>query len=205
MRRANERLTPIPREAYDGRMKKKENLLWSIPAIALYFYTATVLTEYGYASYFNIPSNYISASLSDNIIYFYQLLMAGQYAIGLVKWWLWIVLALIAIFIALLYFSNDFWRNYITLVGTVIFFLILIWFYNLGKGLGGVNATFWMPSASCPPIGTDSRYIVPISLGSDGIFIPINASNTMTGGFLVKDLTTLNCKLVQQTIGKVTD
>jgi hypothetical protein len=62
-----------------------------------------------------------------------------------------------------------------------------------------------MPSADCPPIGSDARYIIPISYGSDGVFVPINASNTMTGGFLVKDLATLNCKLVQQNIGKVTN
>jgi hypothetical protein len=189
----------------DRSIKKTENLLWSIPAIALYFYTATVLMQYGYASYFNIPSNFISASLSDNIIYFFQLYAAAQYEVGFIRWWVWIVLGLIAIFIALLYFSNALWRKIISFAGTVIFFFMLLGFYSFGKSIGSLDTTFWMPSTSCPPIGSDARYIIPLSLGTDGVFVPIDQQNKMTGGFLVENLATLNCKLVQQPIGKITN
>jgi hypothetical protein len=151
------KLTTTLHEAYDGQMKKWNALFWGIPAIAVYFYTATVLTGYGYASYFNIPSNFVSASLSDNIIYFFQLFIVGQYEIGLLRWWAWLIVFLVVVFITLLYFFHAFWRVFISILGTIIFFLILGGFYNFGRIIAANNTLFWMPSASCPPIGSDER------------------------------------------------
>jgi hypothetical protein len=186
-------------------MKNWNGLFWGIPAIALYFYSATVLTEYGYTSYFNIPSSFISASLSDNIIYFFQLFTVGKYEMGLMRWWAWIIVLFALVFILFLYYSHDFWRVLISVVGTVVFLLVLGGFYDFGKVVAASDATFWVTSASCPPIGSDARYVVPTSFGGQAVFIPIDQGNKMTGGFFVKNLADLPCKLEQRNIGKVTN
>lgn len=186
-------------------MKKLGNFLWSIPALAVYCYIATVLTEYGYASYFNIPANFVSASLSDNIIYFFQLFTAGKYEIGLMRWWAWLSLIGIIIFIAALYYSHSFWRKIFGFAGTVIFLLLLTGFYNFGNRIAANTTAFWVPSVSCAPIGSDSRYIIPALNESQAVFVPIDQDNKMTGGFLVKNTADLNCKLEYKTVGKVKD
>ena len=186
-------------------MKKLSNLLWSIPALAVYFYTATVLTEYGYASYFKIPANFISASLSDNIIYFFQLFTAGKYGIGLIRWYTWLILGLIIVFIAFLYYSHHLWKKFFTLAGVIIFFLLLGGFFHFGEKLAANNAEFWVPASDCPPIGSDARYIIPSLNENVAVFVPIDQNNKMTGGFLVKNIADLPCKLEYKNIGKITN
>jgi hypothetical protein len=184
-------------------MKKLSNLLWSIPALAVYFYTATVLTEYGYASYFKIPTNFISTSLSDNIIYFFQLFTAVKYQIGFIKWWAWLILVFVILFIAFLYYSHYLWKKTLTLTGVVIFFLLLGGFFHFGGKLAANNAEFWIPASDCPPIGSDSRYIIPGFNESVAVFVPIDQNNKIIGGFLVKNLTELPCKLEYKNIGRI--
>jgi hypothetical protein len=181
-------------------MKK---LLWSIPAIALYFYTATILTEYGFISYFNIPSNFISASLSNNIIFFYQFFIASADLAGATKWYVWLIVFVVsAVIMAICYFSK-LWKGIFTTVATIGVILYLGSFYTLGKVIAINTTSFIVPSASCPPIGQDSSYIVPVIGNSEAVLVPINSSNTMTGGFLIKNLSDLNCKLEIKNIGKI--
>jgi len=128
-------------------MKSK---VWSIPAIALYFYVATILYEYGAVSYFNIPASFISASLSDNIIYFFQLLTASKYAAGQIGLLMWIVVIAAVLSILYLYHSHYFWKTILGGAGTIIFFLVLLWGpYGLGKFVASQTTTFWTPSADC--------------------------------------------------------
>jgi hypothetical protein len=196
-------LSSMPARAYDLLMKEFKKLFWSIPAVALYFYIATVLMEYGYASYFNIPSNYVSASISDNIIYFFQLFTSWKHEIGIMSWWVWIVLFLIAVFIVLLWYSHRAWRVIISIVGTVVFVLLLASFYNFGQALAAINTGFWIPAADCTSVPSSTRYVAPISYGEEVVFVPIDASNTLLNGILVKNAATLDCELQYQNIGKI--
>jgi hypothetical protein len=181
-------------------MKK---LFWSIPAIAVYFYAATILTEYGFISYFNIPSNFISASLSDNIIFFYQFFIATADLADAMKWYIWLTIVIvISAIIALCYFS-ELWKGLVTTIGTILLFFYLGSFFMLGHIIAVNTTNFVVPSASCPPIGQSAAYIVPIIGNGEAVIVPIDASNTMTGGFLVKNLADLDCELEIKNIGKV--
>lgn len=184
-------------------MKKLENLLWSIPAIGTYFYAATVLTNYGFVSYFNIPSNFVSASLSDNIIFFYQYFVASAYLAGHAKWYAWLTIVLIVGIIVALCYVSDIWKGVFTAIGTIFMLFWLGSFYRLGQTIAINSTIFLIPTAGCPPIGPAAQYIVPITGDGQGVFVPINASNTMTGGFILKNLADLDCTLENKNIGKV--
>lgn len=177
--------------------------LWRIPAIAVYFYIATVLVEYGYAVYFNIPPNFLDSSLSDNIIFFFQLVTLSQYAAGQLGLLAWIVVIVVFGGVWFIYHSNKFWRFIIGSVGTVLFFLILLGSYSFGKLIASTSTSFWIPSSDCQSIGKDNKYIVPQFFQSQAIFIPIDQNNKMVGGFIVKTLADLNCKLEFKNIGRV--
>ena len=181
-------------------MKK---LLWSIPAIAVYFYTATVLTEYGFAGYFNVPSNFIEASLKDNIIYFYQLFILTKGVAGMVKWWSWAIIIVIALIIIVLCYLSSFARGWFTVMGTVVLFLVLMGFYNFGHFLAANTDTFLIPSASCPSIGQSTTYIIPVIDNGQAVLVPIDQNNNIIGGFLVKNLTDLSCGIEYKNVGLI--
>jgi hypothetical protein len=180
-----------------------KNRLWGIPAIALYFYIATVLVGYGYISYFNLPSNFISASLSDNIIFFFQLFEVGKYAIGLISWWVWFIASVGALFIFFLCHFSKPWRVFFGVVGTLLFFTLLWRSYDLGGTTATNTTNFLVPSADCP-LASGGRYIIPTILDTQAVLVSIDENNKMTGKFLVRDLTVLPCTLELKNVGRVT-
>jgi hypothetical protein len=177
--------------------------IWSIPAIALYFYVATILMEHGFVSYFNIPSSFISASLSDNIIYFFQLLTASKYAAGQIGLLMWIVVIATILVVLYLYHSHHFWRTILGYTGTVLFFLALLWgSYGLGGFIALNSTAFWTPSINCNFLNGD-RYIIPAVFDTQSVLVLIDGENKITGEFLVKNLSDLGCAIEYKNIGKI--
>jgi hypothetical protein len=78
------------------------NKFWSLPVLTIYFYTATVLTQLGFVSYFGVPSNFVEASIKQNILYFFNLFQLTFVIVGLMKWWMFIAVALAVIVILFL-------------------------------------------------------------------------------------------------------
>jgi len=184
-------------------MQKLNGFLWSIPAIAVYFYSATVLTEYGYLSHFNIPASFISPSLSDNIVYFFQLFNVFKYEIGLMSWWVWFVIGLIILFVVALWFSHSFWRVIIGIGGTLVFLLVLSGFFSFGNKLAANNISYLVPSSECAPIGQYSRYVIVDFYNDEAVVVPIDQNNKMLGGFLLKKADSFSCRLETKEIGKI--
>ncbi len=185
------------KDYYSG-MKK---LLWSIPAIAVYFYTATVLTNYGFISYFNIPSSFIDASLRDNIVFFYQLVTVYGSILSEMRWYVGAALGLAAGFIMLLCWYGNVWKGIFTTIGTVLLLLYLTTFFKLGGIIAAAQTSFLVPSSDC---SVGSSYIIPVINGNQAVLVPIDQNHKMTGGFLVKNTADLSCIIEQKDIGKIT-
>lgn len=186
-------------------MEKVRKALWSLPALAIYFYTAAVLTQSGYLFYFGIPKSFVEASLKENIIFFYEFSIIAQGIASLLSWAIWILLFLSALIIVLLYLYYDFWRSYFTVMGILSLFIILMGFFNYGKFLASAIPEFLVPSPDCSLVKNDARYIVPIvDISGQAVFVPIDQTNKLIGGFFVKNISNESCKLEVQNIGKLT-
>src|SRR3989344_3587248 len=109
--------------------------LWSLPVISVYLYAATILTQYGFNSYFNIPSSFIEASIKENIVYFFQLFQVASAVAGVMRWWMWAIVIIAALIITFFYNFHSFFRGIISLAGTIILGLLLWGSYNFGSML----------------------------------------------------------------------
>lgn len=188
---------------YDGGMQK----FWSISAIAVYFYVATVLTDYGFLSYFNIPTNFIQASISQNIVFSYQYLTAYLILLREMHWYAWLGLIIFVGIVLVLYYSifqyKNHWKKALVAAFTVLWLLFLGTFFHLGAVIAANQTSFIMPT-NCS-IGQDYAYIVPSIDGNTTVLVPIDKNRKMTGGFLVRNTADLACTFAWKDIGgKVT-
>lgn len=170
--------------------------------LSVYFYAVTILTQYGYNSYFGIPSNFIEASIKENIISFFQLFRIGFIIVGLISWWMWIVVGLSGAII--LYISS---YKYKTVVSSILFALLgaLLWSsYAFGGWVGANTTSFYIVPSKCIPIEEDKTYIISSFYDGKAIIVPIDQANKrIGGGFLIRNVSDLPCELEQKEIGKV--
>lgn len=181
------------------------NKLWSIPVISLYLYVTTILTQYGFNSYFDIPYSFIEVSIRENIIYFFQLFQLASNVIGLMGWWMWFLVPLTLLFMFLSY--NTLTQKIVSLV-IIIFFIVFLWnSYNFGNTIASSMTDFYSIPENClEDIGNseDSLYIIPVFQNDKAVIIPLNKNdNKIQGGFIVKDLSDINCKIEKKEIGNV--
>jgi len=177
---------------------------WSIPVISAYLYGVTILTQYGYNSYFNIPSNLIESSVTQNFVYFFQLFQLGTAIAGAMKWWMWVVLILGALTVLFFYGSHFIWRKIISVIGLGLICFVLYGSYNFGSLLARSTSDFYVPMSDCASLDQNTRYIIPIFYQGKAILVPIDADRKMIGGILVKDLAELGCTTERKYVGMVT-
>lgn len=182
-------------------MKLKK--FWSLPFLTLFCYAATVLIQYGYLSYFNIPSGFIESSLKDNIIYFFILFKATFTVISLLKGWLLVGITLFTLVCAI-FFTPYHWRRFIY-VCVPLLLLAFVWFsYDLGYKLASYSESFNVVDSQCVGLDKDTLYIIPDIYDTKLVLVPIEkATNKMRGGFFVKNSTEVNCVIGYQYIGKI--
>lgn len=173
----------------------KIDKFWIIPAITAYVYAATILTEYGYNSYFNIPPNFIEASITDNIIYFYDLIKLIFGIIFTINWWQWVMI-IFTFFMIALFYSH---RAIIAIMSLVLLFC----FYNLGWFFASIHKDFYVLS-DCLSIDSYKSYIIPTFYQGKAILISYDEKNKkMKASFLVKDIFELGCTIEQKEIGRM--
>jgi hypothetical protein len=179
------------------------NKNWIFPITSAYLYTATVVTQCGYNSYFNIPQSFIEASIKENIIYFFQLFRAMQGVAGLMRWWMWIILATVTIQIVFVYFDNYISQKIIHWFAYIIMVVILLWSYNFGIMVAANTSTFYVPSSGCIS-SEDVSYIIPTFYQDKAVLVRYDADTMkMNGGFLVKNTSKINCEIVAREIGRI--
>jgi|GEM_PF-1190819 hypothetical protein len=186
---------------YDGAMQK----FWSIPAVGLYFYVATVLTDWGFLSYFNIPSSFVQASLSGNIIFFYQFIHSTLELLGSFHWYVYVAAGFFFVVLVALYYLifqyNRRLKNTLVAIGTLILFLYLGTFFRLGNLIASTQTSFVVP-VDCS-VGSAYAYVVPMTDENETVLVPIDQNNKMTGGYLVKTTSDSSCTFEWKNVGKV--
>lgn len=172
--------------------------------MSVYFYAVTILVQYGYNSYFNIPSSFIGVSLGDNVIFFYHVFQIATVIAGLMKWWMWFVVICATAIITAIYLVNS-WYNIILDFAAVLILSALLWgSVGFGSLLAANTTNFGVLSSNCSAIGSDNFYIIPVISETKAVLIPVDAeTKKMKGGFMVKELSGLPCKIESREIGKI--
>lgn len=177
---------------------------WSVPVITVYLYAVTILTKYGYYSYFGIPTRYIDASIKENIIYFFQLFQVGASIAGGFKWWMWAVVIVIGIIIFSFYISSGIMEKIILGVGVTIAFLFVWRSYNFGVFLAQNATNFYVPASICTTLDQNTTYVALDFVEDGAILIPIDQStHRKLGGFMVRSMSDLKCTFEKEEVGKI--
>ncbi len=177
--------------------------LLTIPIISVYLYGITILTQYGYSSYFNIPSNLIEASITQNFVYFFQFFQLASTIAGVMKWWMWVMLIVTALLVFFFYASNRFWRFVISTCGVFLAAYFLYGSYNFGQLIAKSSSEFYVLSDSCTLSETGTKYIIPSFSQGNAILVSIDADNTLMGQVLVKNLSELECSTEKKNVGLI--
>jgi len=185
---------------------EKLSIFWSIPVLTVYFYAANILTQYGYISYFNIPSSFIESSLRDNIVYFFDLFkVISTITFNIVisiKWWLLLIVPVVLIIAA--FWDPYHWRKTKYLFLPILLLISLYFSYDFGNKLASYNENYNIVSPECINMDKENIYIIPDIYDTKLILIPIDKkTNKIKNGYLVKNSTDLNCIVERQHVGRV--
>lgn len=170
---------------------------WSISGLAVYLYVITILTQYGFSSYFGIPSNFIEASITANTIYFYTLLQAIVALAFAIKWW-WLLIIPVVIILSIV-----FQKHHIKSGVTLLLLVSVYGFVSFGHLWAANQTAFLTLPNGCADGNASQKYIIPEVYNGQAILVPIDADNKLVGGFLVKDVASLNCYLKHTEIGLI--
>lgn len=179
--------------------------LLSIPVVGAYLYGITTITQYGYNSFFYIPGNFVETSIRANIIYFFQLFKLAEGIAGLMRWWMWAILVLLTLTVVLLYFFHHILAKVIVFLTVFLLVVILVKSYNFGAFIASNTSDFLTLEQSCSFAEQGQILIAPVIYDTKAILVPIDKiTKKLSGGFQVKEISELNCKLETQNIGKIT-
>lgn len=184
--------------------KKTVSLFWSFPVLTVYFYAANILTQYGYISYFDIPSSFIESSIKDNIIYFFYLIKIAFNLFGLLS--PWVLLIVIPVILMIVVFF-DLWslRRLIYKWSPIVLLIFLYYSYDLGSKTAEYMETHLVVQAECLNLDNNFIYIAPDIYDSKLILVPVDKTNNkIKGGFFVKNSSDINCEISYQKTGRIT-
>lgn len=177
--------------------------LLTIPIISAYLYGIAILTQYGYNSYFNIPSNLIDASITENFVFFFQMFHLASAIAGAMKWWMWLVLIVSSLIVFLFYFSHRFWRFIISAFGFFILCYFLYGSYNFGQLLAKTGTEFYVPSEGCVSLDSETVYIIPSFYGESAILVAVDSDSKLTGEVVLKNMSELGCGTIKKSAGLI--
>jgi hypothetical protein len=170
--------------------------------IPVYATIASVLTQLGFSSYFNIPSNFVENSVPQNIIYFFQL---GLAVLAATKLWMWLVLGIIVVILFFLSWLDYGYKKVILAIIWISLAIALINFQNFGIFLAKNQNTFYVLSSDCSSVVEKNKtYVMLGSYQDKAIIVPIiKNTKKMDGTFSFMDISTSPCKISQENIGKI--
>ncbi len=178
--------------------------LAAIFGTGVYFYAVPILLQYGYNSYFGIPANFIEPSIRDNIIFFFSLFQLAQNVAGVLPLWIWIVLGVLALIIWFLVAFRVISGVIISLMLIALTGLSLFGFHNFGEALAKSAVEFPVLPTGCLPAEKNITYIIPAYYQTTALIVPIYTdTNKLTGGFLPRESSELNCEIQKKQIGQI--
>lgn len=171
---------------------------WSIIGILIapYLYGVTILTQYGYLSYFNIPDSFIEFSIRVNTVYAFNFVKLFWGIISMMTWWL-----ILIVVVGTLVLSA--FKRFFKFLVMLLVVISLLSSFNFGYFIAKNQTNFLMPAFGCPSIPSEKTYIIPDLYDGKTILVPIDEHRKMTGSFLVKQATDLQCELGRKEIGKI--
>ncbi len=166
----------------------------SIGAICLY--VATIFIQFGYNSYFNIPSEFISFSIRENTLFFRIFTQGLLLFLASIRWYLWM---LIGILVALSFWSPKIRK--VVYLALIAFAAVFLWrTVSLGELVAKDQSAYFMLADDCTAMGTTTKYFIPNFYNEKALLVPYtknqNSQNIMGSGFIVKDLSQLPCTVV---------
>lgn len=176
----------------------KKSIFWS-----LYFYGGTILSQYGFNSYFGIPANLIEPSIRDNIIFFFALFKGIFYAIIHMSILNWFIL-LIPIIIFVIFVFLNIIPKLIVKIGIILLIILSpFYFSHLGEEIAKNKTEFPIFINECFPKKENTIYITPAFYQTTAIVVPIsNDDHKITGSFFLKEPIGPECEIQTQKIGK---
>lgn len=170
----------------------------------------TALNQYGFLGYFNVPSNFVNTSLTNNIIFFFQIFQVGKVlasSLGVMTCaLLFMTFATWVIAILGLYWSSKKMKIGLE-VAAAILCLVGLWsFYNLGISSAENQETFFIAKSECILKEKDAStdFAAVGYYGGSAILVPYEPkTQKMKGGFMIRDLATMPCKLISTKIGRI--
>ncbi len=170
----------------------------------VYFYAITILTQYGYNSYFGIPYDFIDFSIKNNIIFFFDLLRIAQGVAANLNIWAWLGLGLLVLVIWILKITQILNGLITTTLIIIITVFSLFGFYNFGGKIAQIQKEFRTIPSECISEEKNILYIIPTFYQTTAIITPINSdTNRLTGGLLIKKSDELNCEIRIQKIEQI--
>jgi len=186
-------------------MKEKTNLsIWEIPLITILLYVIVVLVNYGYLSYFDVPSSMISTSISTNITLIYSIikLFCGVFLLfTLLNKILWISLIIFTICVPIIF------KKYRIILIFLIIILSGILSYNFGNFIAKISTVFPTIPASCLGLKNNNIYIIPFFSDTKVVLKPLiknnNGSFKMLNSYLIRDTINLPCEINSTSTGLI--
>ncbi|HBM46110.1 MAG: hypothetical protein UT05_C0007G0015 [Parcubacteria group bacterium GW2011_GWF2_38_76] len=168
--------------------------------VPVYLYGVVILTQYGYNSYFNIPSSFIDYSIKENFVFFYGLFNLILIFLGTISWWTWLFVVLLVFFSYIFYFEFGKIIKF-----TTIFLLLYALYssYNFGYLLAENSSEFNTLTDSCSLLKDGNSYIIPNFYQGKAILASINSENKLIGEVSIKDLSDINCSIQKKYTGPI--
>lgn len=170
----------------------------------VYFYAAPILFQYGYNSYFEIPINFIEPSIRDNIIFFFDLSRIATMVADNLSFWIWVALVIVTLVV---WFLLAFQIVRGVLLVMILFGLTgasLFGFYNFGSKIASATTEFRVLPEGCIASGENITHIIPSFYGTTALIVPIYTdSYKLTGSFMARESSSLDCDIQKMTIGPV--
>jgi hypothetical protein len=179
-------------------MKK---ILIGLPIMTIYVYGIVILMQYGYNSYFDIPQNYIQASIVQNYVYSHQLFQVMMTFSSAINWWMWIliIIGFFALFTS--YHSDYFWMWAIRICGILLLAGVLFGSYHFGQYVAQNTTIFYMPADDCSLSNNRTKYIIPSFYQDEAVLVAIDGNNVLKGEVMSKKLSDLDCGYIKKDVG----
>jgi hypothetical protein len=181
--------------------QKISKYFWTIPILTIVVYSATVLFQLGYNSYFNIPSMAIDSSIAYNIIFSFYLLKLIL-SLTLSVWWFWLLMGIIVVAVFFI-FNAKHWLKIIPIIAIIVF---LCFCPKIGDYLAKHLNYFYVVSDNCLAIDPD-KYVILNFYDDKAVFISIEenageaGTKRMTGRFTIKNVPEIGCDIEFKKVG----
>ncbi len=168
---------------------------WTVLITTVCVYSAAILAQYNYVSYFNIPSSFIEFSIRENVIYFLQLFYFAYAFISLAE--MWLLFFLVIVFILSFYMLRK--KTFLIL----IIFLLLFVSFEFGGLVAEKSPFHYVLSSGCLINNKNEIYIIPAFYDGKMILVPVDENNKMKKSFLIKDIAESGCLIERKDVGKI--